>query len=292
MVADLMQVDLQISTEPAGASVFLDGADSGKKTPVTFTLPTGKEYLVELRHPDFLWASEKVFAAPGKPIPVKATLKAGGRVEVKSDLAGAQVEIDGKEAFTAPGKSPPMLPGKHFLVARAPEHAADSKTFTIAGTEQVEWPAKLPPATPVQVHSTPSGAQIEVDGKQVGQVTPAQVLVPLGKKHQVRLLLKGFVKAVRALPTLTAKSTALQLEIALEPLLAADLKPQIAALEKKIKLQERKLKKLQSKRSGFMVSNPKKELVLERAIKDAEDELDREQSDLGSLRDEMEKAVR
>jgi hypothetical protein len=290
LTEDLLSVDLQVETEPPGAGVFVDGADSGKKTPAKLPVATGKEYLVELRHPDFLSVSEKVFAAPGKPIPVKATLKAGARVTTTSEPAGAHVEIDGKEAFVAPGKSPPMAPGVHLLVMRLPDHAAEAKRIKAVGSEQLEWHARLAPGAIVKVHSTPAGAAIDVDGKPVGQVTPADVVVPLGKKHQLGLLLKGFGHTVRKLPPITAKAAPLQLEVTLDPPHLKELNAQLVALEKRIKLNEAKLKKLNAKRSGFMVQDTKKEIALEKSISAIESELDRQQADLGALREELDKA--
>jgi vacuolar-type H+-ATPase subunit I/STV1 len=139
------------------------------------------------------------------------------------------------------------------------------------------------------VHSTPAGAAIEVDGKPVGLVTPADVSIPLGKHHVVRLTLEGYAALEHPLSELTAKTPPKPVELTLEPSTTASLKPRLAMADKKVRALEHKLKSLHARQSGFMVSNPKKELVLEHAIEETETKLEQAQAELDAIREELQK---
>ena len=234
----------------------------------------------------------KIDLSPGGDVFVSydgAVLKFGGSVQVDSDSIGAHVEIDGKPAFDTPGRSAPLPPGKHLLVVQAPGSITLSRELELKPRDAVEWNVKLEPGGLVKVGSVPPGAAVEVDDKPTGQVTPAEIYLRLGKRHTVRLTLEGHVTATRKLPELTAKNAPMVLELTLADARRADLKTRIASLEKLVADRERKLKKLHTQES-FLVSDVSKEQALEKRIEELTSELEEAQADLGSLREELDKA--
>src|SRR5262249_25044692 len=110
---------LTVSGSPAGASVLIDGRDSGRVTPATFVLePTS--HTVTLHKDGYLDAQSEIRLASGQSTSYSPTLMVAGRtdnikimgggmgrffgggssqgkarIEIKSDPKGAQVIING-----------------------------------------------------------------------------------------------------------------------------------------------------------------------------------------------------
>ncbi|MBI5544768.1 MAG: PEGA domain-containing protein [Deltaproteobacteria bacterium] len=285
----LESIALTVASTPAGARISLDGTDTGKLTPATFTIATGKDHAVALSHPDCLTYSQTVFAAPHHPVSIDATLKYGGRLRVSSDPP-ARILVDGKESFDAPGTSSTLPPGKHLALASAPDRAPESHEFEIAASETTEWSVKLDPGVLVKLGTTPPGAAIELDGKATGLVTPQELWLKPSKRHAVQLRLEGFVPVVRKLPDLAKAKAPVLVEVELQDSQTVDLTTRIEALAKRVSATERKLKALQARQSGTVISgDAREELALEQTISQLEEDLNQDLSDLTSLREELDK---
>jgi S1-C subfamily serine protease len=124
---------LYITSKPAGADVFINGAKQSGQTPVTFALAPGPYNLV-LRMPGY-----DAYA---------------GNVQVKDNIQ-TQLDVQLKEKSTA----------------------------------RVAW---------AHVETTPTGAEILVDGTSTGQTTPSRVQVPSGL-HAVTLRLAGYQPVTRTI---------------------------------------------------------------------------------------------
>lgn len=288
-IADLTSIELTATSTPPGARILLDGADSGKRTPQTLTLATGKDYVVELLHEDFLPYQEKVFAAPKQPLTIDAKLLPGARVSVTSEPAGARVMVDGKDAFATPGVSPLLAPGKHVLIAAAPGRCAARREFELVGGQPQEWAVVLTPGLEVEVSSEPPGAALEVDGVPTGQLTPAKVVVGLGKQHTVGVRLEGHVPSAKALPPLKARSKPPKIELTLETVRSKELRERLAEIRKQIAAKELQLRRLRSEASGGLVGDARMELAARRGLPQLERELEDLEAEALPLRAELER---
>ena len=121
--------------------------------------------------------------------------KAKGKVEVRfsSDPEGAFVQFDGRssEAWMTPFTMSDVKPGTHEAVFTKQGYQPETRTLEIGSKSAPYNISLVPVTTAIFVTSTPAGASIEVDGRDSGKVTPAQIPVAEGQ-HKIVVRLDGF----------------------------------------------------------------------------------------------------
>jgi serine/threonine protein kinase len=124
-----------------------------------------------------------------------AALIVPGQMAVDSVPQGAQVQIDGKTdpSWITPFTLPGLDPGHHSVTASKPGYSSDTRTVEVTpgGKSFVITHLTQLMAT-LAVSSTPAGANIYVDGKDTGKLTPAQVSVDKGQ-HVVLVRKSGYL---------------------------------------------------------------------------------------------------
>lgn len=285
IAADLATVALSVDSSPQGARVFLDGADTGRQTPATLTVDTGRDHRVALRHPERREYATTFFAAPHSPVDVKATLPPGSVLQVATDPAGAQVQIDGEPPFAAPGRSAALAPGKHVVLARAPGRVTARQVLDLGeGVRAIAL--SLKPGRDAQVSSRPEGGAIFVDGVETGLSTPAVAVVPFGKGHRLEVRKPKYATAVRTLPEVRP-GPALRFELVLEGAEAKALDRRIAQLETRLAKEERALARLTRRQSGFVLHrSAEKERAIEGAAREQQERVEELEAELSRLRQE------
>jgi eukaryotic-like serine/threonine-protein kinase len=118
-----------------------------------------------------------------------------GQLAVDSTPQGAQVQIDGRteSSWVTPFAFSNLLPGQHSITVSKAGYSTDTRTVTATSGNRVTVIAHLSQlmATLV-VKSDPPGANIYVDGRDVGTKTPAQVSVDKGQ-HVVLVRMMGYL---------------------------------------------------------------------------------------------------
>lgn len=117
-----------------------------------------------------------------------------GELRFDSQPRGASVKIDNwtEPTWITPFKAAHLEAGKHTVVFSKAGYIQEQRTLTVTAGKNVPLSIQLSPAgSRLEVSSTPSGANIEVDGKDTGQVTPAEVIVAKGE-HTVLVRKLGF----------------------------------------------------------------------------------------------------
>lgn len=118
------------------------------------------------------------------------------RLAVTSYPEGAELEINGREVGPTPLVVHDFAPGSMVtLTFKLPGYALHRNTLLVDEglTEIVANLGDVKQHTcPVELVSTPAGAQIEIDGRDTGRTTPAQFEGLSAGRHDVRLLLDGF----------------------------------------------------------------------------------------------------
>jgi eukaryotic-like serine/threonine-protein kinase len=139
-------------------------------------------------------------AAKGKNVKKKVTtavapLVVPGQMAVDSVPQGAQVQIDGKTdpSWVTPFTLPGLDPGQHSITASKPGYSSDARTVAVTSGSKSFVVAHLTQLmATLAVSSTPAGANIYVDGKDTGKLTPAQVSLDKGQ-HVVLVRKSGFL---------------------------------------------------------------------------------------------------
>jgi serine/threonine protein kinase len=118
-----------------------------------------------------------------------------GQMAVDSTPQGAQVQIDGKTdpTWVTPFSLSGLTPGQHSITVSKAGYGTDTRTVdVVSGSKSfiVTHLAQL--MATLAVSSTPAGANIFVDGKDTGKLTPAQVSLDKGQ-HVVLVRKSGFI---------------------------------------------------------------------------------------------------
>lgn len=118
-----------------------------------------------------------------------------GQLAIDSTPQGAQVQIDGKTdpSWVTPFALTNLQPGQHSITVSKAGYVTDSRSVEITSGYRANASVHLTQmmATLI-VKSSPAGANIYVDGHDVGTKTPAQVSVGKGQ-HVVLVRLGGYI---------------------------------------------------------------------------------------------------
>jgi len=146
-------------------------------------------------------ATQEVAAAPAAPktasAPVKGKKEKGkkgavtaqgpvvstGDLSVESSPEGAQLQIDGRAdaSWITPFSLSGLTPGPHTVVVSKSGFGQESHTVEVTAGSKASLAVHLVALnTTMSVSSEPAGANIFVDGKDSGKVTPAQVTIDKG----------------------------------------------------------------------------------------------------------------
>jgi PEGA domain-containing protein len=114
---------------------------------------------------------------------------------IDSTPQGAQVQVDGKTdtSWVTPFSLTGLGPGLHTVTVSKAGYSTDTRTVDVAsgGKAFVTSHLSLLMAT-LAVSSSPAGANVYIDGKDTGRLTPAQVPVDKGQ-HVVLVRKSGYL---------------------------------------------------------------------------------------------------
>jgi hypothetical protein len=133
--------------------------------------------------------AKKKSASPAAPLIVP------GQMAVDSVPQGAQVQIDGKTdpSWITPFTLPGLDPGHHSVTASKSGYSSDTRTVEVTSGSKSFVVAHLAQImATLAVSSSPVGANVYVDGKDTGKLTPAQVSVDKGP-HVVLVRKSGYL---------------------------------------------------------------------------------------------------
>jgi predicted Ser/Thr protein kinase len=148
-------------------------------------------------------------ATPPRPVPDTATHAARehatkpdaavpaegvGELRITSNPSGALIEIDGvlQDYYITPFNAPPMKSGTHMLRATLAGFPALTRQVNVVAGQKTTVDLQLTGDKAVyNISSTPSGADVIIDGVPSGRSTPTQLALTPGQ-HRVTLRLEGF----------------------------------------------------------------------------------------------------
>lgn len=114
-------------------------------------------------------------------------------VYINSTPQGAEIQIDGKTRGVTPLTLPSLEPGKHLITATLRGYRPAYQSFAIKGAERQVIELDLEAMNGLLlIHSTPDGAEVEVNGVHRG-ITPVLIAdLPFGI-HRAQLTKSGFL---------------------------------------------------------------------------------------------------
>lgn len=128
--------------------------------------------------------------------PVVAPVIIPGQMAIDSTPQGAQIQIDGKSdpSWITPFTVSGVAAGQHTVTVSKPGYSTDTRTMEVAaaGSKSFVVTHLNQLMATLSVTSTPPGANVYIDGRDTGKVTPAQVSVDKGQ-HVVLVRRAGYI---------------------------------------------------------------------------------------------------
>jgi formylglycine-generating enzyme required for sulfatase activity len=176
--------DITVTTKPV-ADIVIDGAHKGNGTYTARMMAGVYTVKAELakHHPD----QKQLTVMAGKPQTITLNLKPQtGSLDITSTPFDATITIDGKNHGTTPRTVKDLLVGTYTLTLTKQGYGTVTKTITIAEGKTADINETLPSGMEVTITSTPSGAQLWVNGNPAG-TTPVTTTLAFGN-HTIKLV--------------------------------------------------------------------------------------------------------
>jgi len=210
--------DLKITSTPDGAAIQIDGrSDPSMSTPYTALRLAPGPHDITLIKSGYVDEKRVVSVTAGNTGFVSATLQKAAvptaAVTFNSDPGGAEIWVDGKSIGRVTPAQAVVVAGPHRFLLRKPGYEDSNNDVTLVAGQPFSLSNNLKSLTPatggtfskfkkifgasgaedgvnLTVSSTPPGAAISVNGKDLGQQTPFTLPLAPGK-YEIALTLAG-----------------------------------------------------------------------------------------------------
>ncbi|MGA2456937.1 MAG: PEGA domain-containing protein [Terriglobales bacterium] len=139
--------------------------------------------------------SSKSSRRASAPAPAPAPAAITGQELIDSSPQGAQFQVDGNSdpSWVTPFTLMGLSPGKHIIYVSKSGYASEMRSVDVAAGSKSSLLLHLSPVNAlVVVNSTPPGADVIIDGRSTGRVTPVQFAVEKGS-HTVLVRKQGYL---------------------------------------------------------------------------------------------------
>lgn len=186
---------VNISSNPEGAAIIIDEKDTGLTTPAVIEkLELNIEHSLKLSKKGFEGVSQTFTLPSTTPVSISLTMAGAlGVLEIDSDPKGASIMIDGEPSGE---ETPATLSGitlnEDFKVTLTKQGYKNfEQKIALTSSEPQKISPKLEQAAAfgtLAVKSSPAGAQIFLNGRDTGLVTPSVIKdVPVGEEQNIKL---------------------------------------------------------------------------------------------------------
>jgi serine/threonine-protein kinase len=124
------------------------------------------------------YAAKKKVKAKISAAPMIVPALVPGQLNVNSTPSGASISVDRQTdpAWVTPYTMPGLTPGQHTVVLTKPGYAAETRTIEVTSNGKLFLAVSLNELTAsISAGSQPAGAELFIDGKDTGRLTPAQL---------------------------------------------------------------------------------------------------------------------
>jgi serine/threonine protein kinase len=173
------KVPVSISTEPDGATVFLNG-DSIGVTPLNFPTAADRRISLRFKKLDYFTLDTSVVVKKGQAETFSFPLQPAARVAIVVDPAEAEVSLDGKIITSTQLASLQLPVGRHNISISYPGYDPQQDQFTLVqgdnpprrySLKKKEEIAPPPEVGGIRITSVPPGASLSLNGKTIGRTT-------------------------------------------------------------------------------------------------------------------------
>ena len=191
---------INLKSSPSGAKIYLDGRNTNLATPTILTdLKVGSSHTIKLELENYRPFEKSIDMASEKPIIFSADLiRITGAIFVTSQPPGANIFINDKDTtLTTPATIEKIPLKEDQKVALKKDGFITYEQIINLNSEKLqpfstELVKKKPDKAVLVISSTPSGANILINGEKTGKTTPAQITDLDVAKYDVQLELSGF----------------------------------------------------------------------------------------------------
>ena len=184
---------LYISSDPAGASVWIDDTKQDGVTPVLVDKQRAGEHKIYVEKGDLSALTiERVEANVVKKVNLTLGF-ATGSVNVFSDPIEADVLLDGKKAGVTPLTIEDLKTGEHTLEVKIPDYVQFIEKIVIKKNQTEQVVAHLKKMPFLSLFSDPINAKVIVDGQQIGYTPIVKYMLEPGI-HSIDILKSDYEK--------------------------------------------------------------------------------------------------
>jgi eukaryotic-like serine/threonine-protein kinase len=140
-------------------------------------------------------------SAPAEAAPVAPPAPTEGQLIVSSLPMGATVEIEGRagQSWKAPQTIPALAPGTYKVTFSLPGYAPETRSIQVVSGTRTPLDVRLNAVKGfITITGSPAGAEVFINGKDTGKVTPIEFLVEPGPQT-VTLRKAGYLEATTEL---------------------------------------------------------------------------------------------
>jgi hypothetical protein len=155
------------------------------------------EHIAVGREPAVVSVVPKYNRKKTKAAPVAAPTAIPGQLTINSTPEGAEVHIDGRSdpSWVTPFNLPGLAPGQHSVIITRAGYSTETRSIDVASGSKSFLVVQLAQLSAmVAASSEPAGAQLFIDGKDTGRVTPAQIAVDKPGPHTFLVRKQGYLE--------------------------------------------------------------------------------------------------
>ena len=180
---------ISITSEPAGATVTLDGVLNACTTPCKKEMTNGTHTIVVMRQ-DFGTQHAKITVDNDHTSFDFHLKEAVGRIDLATCPSGSEILLDNTPSGSAP-LTLKVNPGDYVISVVHPEYTRLNRKVSLRAGETLPFECTLTPIigalaiSAIADHGEPVHAAITIDGLKIPEVTPATITARVGKRHVV-----------------------------------------------------------------------------------------------------------
>lgn len=188
LTVETIRYRLNVNSTPSGARFYVDGIFRGV-TPVSISVTPGY-HTIKLELEGYLEYQDSIRVTNDTTLNISLQ-RAEGALVVFSDPPTADVYIDDNYYGKTPITIQRIPAGRRIVTLKLSGYADWSDDVIVEPGKIVQISATLKLAGTLQVSSTPSGAKVYLDGREIGETPLSNSSIPEGS-HNLRVELFGY----------------------------------------------------------------------------------------------------